>query len=162
MGFNPRRDARFQRTPAMAADKAAVLKSNGASEARVEPDAADGDPIWAALRREAEDAMTAEPALTGFIFATVTNHASLEETICHRISQRLGHADVDAVLIMQTFRNVLDEKPELGAGLPRRSRGRLRPRSRLHPISRAAALLQGLPRPRHLPLLPRALAQGST
>ncbi len=72
------------------------------------------DPIWTALRGEAEAAMAAEPALTGFIFASVMSHDQLEASICHRIAQRLGHADVDAGLIVQTFRDVLASQPELG------------------------------------------------
>lgn len=72
------------------------------------------DPIWLALRKEAEAAMAAEPALTGFIFATVMSHDRLEDAICHRIAQRLGHADVDAGLIVQTFTDVLASQPQLG------------------------------------------------
>jgi serine O-acetyltransferase len=72
------------------------------------------DPIWSAVRKEAEAAMAAEPALTGFIFATVMSHDRLEASICHRIAQRLGHADVDAGLIMQTFQDVLASQPDLG------------------------------------------------
>lgn len=74
-----------------------------------------GDVIWQALRKEAEQAMAAEPALTGFIFGTVVSHATLEDSICHRVAQRLGHADVDAGLLMQTFRDVLASQPGLGA-----------------------------------------------
>jgi serine O-acetyltransferase len=72
------------------------------------------DPLWTALRGEAEAAMAAEPALTGFIFATVISHERLEDAICHRIAQRLGHADVDAGLIMQTFQDVFASQPDLG------------------------------------------------
>jgi serine O-acetyltransferase len=72
------------------------------------------DPIWASLRNEAEAAIEAEPALGGFIFATVLSHARLEEAVCHRLSQRLNHADVDAQLIGQTFSRVLETAPELG------------------------------------------------
>jgi serine O-acetyltransferase len=72
------------------------------------------DPIWSTLRREAEAAIAAEPALTGFIFATIMSHDRLEEAICHRIAQRLGHADVDAGLITQTFLDVLASQPDLG------------------------------------------------
>lgn len=72
------------------------------------------DIIWRALRNEADAAMAAEPALTGFIYATVASHDALEEAICHRIAQRLGHADVDAGLIVHTFRDVLGSQPELG------------------------------------------------
>lgn len=77
------------------------------------PRRATEDPIWHALVREAEAAMAGEPALTGFIYATVASHGSLEESICHRIAQRLGHADVDAGLLMQTFSDVLASQPEL-------------------------------------------------
>jgi serine O-acetyltransferase len=73
------------------------------------------DPIWSTLRNEAEAAMAAEPALTGFIFATIMSHDRLEDAICHRIAQRLGHADVDAGLIVQTFVDVLASQPQLGA-----------------------------------------------
>jgi serine O-acetyltransferase len=73
------------------------------------------DPIWLALLKEAEAAMAAEPALAGFIFATVMSHGRLEDAICHRIAQRLGHTDVDAGLIVQTFLDVLASQPQLGA-----------------------------------------------
>lgn len=72
------------------------------------------DPIWAALRREAEEAMQAEPALAGFIFATIINHDRLEDAVCHRLAQRLDHSDVDAGLISGIFHGVLAEHPELG------------------------------------------------
>ncbi len=73
------------------------------------------DPLWVQLRNEAEAAMTAEPALGSFIFATVLSHEKLEDSICHRLAQRLDHKDVDAGLIGQTFQSVLDRSPELGA-----------------------------------------------
>ena len=55
------------------------------------------------MRKEAETAMGAEPALGSFIFATVLSHQKLEEAVCHRLAQRLNHTDVDAGLIAQTF-----------------------------------------------------------
>lgn len=72
------------------------------------------DPIWAAVRREAEEAIRAEPALAGFIFATVQSHDTLEEAICHRLARRLNHIDVDSGLIAQAFQDVLKDRPELG------------------------------------------------
>jgi serine O-acetyltransferase len=82
--------------------------------------AADGkvqayDPIWSEIRREAASAMTAEPALGSFIYATLLSHDRLEDAICHRLAQRLAHSEVDGVLINQTFQAVLDQRPELGA-----------------------------------------------
>lgn len=72
------------------------------------------DPIWTELRREAADAAHAEPALGGFIYATVLSQTRLEEAVCHRLAQRLNHSDVDAGLIGQTFQQVLRERPDLG------------------------------------------------
>ncbi|MCB1510017.1 MAG: serine O-acetyltransferase [Hyphomicrobiaceae bacterium] len=72
------------------------------------------DPIWKAVREEARDAMSAEPSLGGFLYATVLSHGRLEDSICHRLSQRLDHSDVDAGLINQTFQDILVDHPELG------------------------------------------------
>ena len=72
------------------------------------------DPIWAEVRREAEDAVRAEPALGGFLWATILSKERLEDAVCHRLAQRLNHSDVDAGLIAETFEQVLTEHPELG------------------------------------------------
>ena len=49
------------------------------TERRTSAPRAGGDAIWETLRSEAEAAMAAEPALTGFIYATVSSHSELEE-----------------------------------------------------------------------------------
>jgi serine O-acetyltransferase len=72
------------------------------------------DPIWQEVRSEAEEVMRREPALGGFIFATILSHKRLEEAVCHRLAQRLNHADVDAGLISQLFADVLKEHPDMG------------------------------------------------
>jgi serine O-acetyltransferase len=72
------------------------------------------DPLWAEIRAEAEAAVAAEPALGGFIFATVLSHDRLEDAVCHRLAQRLNHSDVDAGLIGMTFADVMAEAPQLG------------------------------------------------
>ena len=66
------------------------------------------------IRQEAESAMSAEPALGSFIFATILSHGKLEEAVCHRLAQRLNHTDVDAGLIAQTFQSALEKDPDLG------------------------------------------------
>src|SRR5262245_65863554 len=72
------------------------------------------DPIWAEVRREADDVVRAEPALAGFIYATILSKERLEDAVCHRLAQRLNHSDVDAGLIAETFTHVLGDHPELG------------------------------------------------
>lgn len=72
------------------------------------------DPVWAALRDEATEAVENEPALSGFIYKTVLSHHRLEEAVTYRLSQRLKDSDVDQALIQQAFEDVLEEAPELG------------------------------------------------
>ncbi len=72
------------------------------------------DPIWSEIRKEAQAAMTAEPALGSFIYATVLSHDRLEDAICHRLAQRIDHTDVDPVLINQTFQSLLAAHHDLG------------------------------------------------
>ena len=72
------------------------------------------DPIWSAVRAEADAAAESEPALGGFLYATILSHTRLEDAVCHRLAQRLNHSDVDAGLIGRTFAQVLAQKPEIG------------------------------------------------
>jgi serine O-acetyltransferase len=72
------------------------------------------DPVWQAIRTEAEEILRREPALASFIFANVLNQARLEDAICHRLAQRLDHDDVMADLIRQTFDRILRADPAIG------------------------------------------------
>jgi serine O-acetyltransferase len=87
-----------------------AAKSRSAERAQI----ATVDPIWEALRSEAEAAIRSEPALGGFLYATILSKDRLEDAVCHRLAQRLNHSDVDAGLIGQTFAQVLQDRPELG------------------------------------------------
>lgn len=72
------------------------------------------DPVWTRVREEAESIAHDEPALAGFMFATVINQTRLEDAIAHRLAQRLSSPDVDASLLLTTFDSVLADAPELG------------------------------------------------
>jgi serine O-acetyltransferase len=85
-------------------------KSHSAQRARI----ASVDPIWAELRSEAEEVVRNEPALGGFVYATILSKDRLEDAVCHRLAQRLNHSDVDAGLIVETFAQVLADHPQLG------------------------------------------------
>ncbi len=88
----------------------ALIKTTSA-HAKIQP----YDPIWTAIRKEAEAVMAAEPALGSFVFATVLSHDRLEEAVCHRIARRIEHADIDGALIGQRFLSLVNERPEIGA-----------------------------------------------
>ncbi|BDA84927.1 serine acetyltransferase [Aureimonas sp. SA4125] len=70
------------------------------------------DPIWTRVRQEAEEAAGREPMLSGFLYGTILNHRSLEAAVIHRVSQRLDHPDVPAVLISQAFDGLLGENSQ--------------------------------------------------
>ncbi len=70
------------------------------------------DPIWYSVRAEAQSAALQEPLLAAFLYATVLNQNSLEDVVMHRISERLGHADVPADLLRQTFVTMSKASPE--------------------------------------------------
>jgi serine O-acetyltransferase len=72
------------------------------------------DPVWEQVRAEATAAMRAEPAMGGFIYATVLHHDRLEHAVAHRLAQRLTHPDVDAGLLSDIFRELLVADPGLG------------------------------------------------
>ena len=71
------------------------------------------DPVWAQVRREAEEAVGREPELASFFYATILHHGSFEESLAHRIAERLSHADVSGELIRQAFDNALDDEPAI-------------------------------------------------
>jgi serine O-acetyltransferase len=72
------------------------------------------DPVWARVRREAEDIVRREPELATFIYATVLHHDSLEAAIIYRLAERLDHAALSGELIRQAYADALKDVPELG------------------------------------------------
>jgi serine O-acetyltransferase len=71
------------------------------------------DPIWARMRREAEDVVRREPELATFIYSTILHQDSLEAAIIHRLSERLAHSDMSGELIRQTYAEALKDQPEI-------------------------------------------------
>jgi serine O-acetyltransferase len=82
--------------------------------AAAEPQIKSYDPIWSQVRREAEEISASEPALGGFIYATVLDHARLEDSVCHRLARRLQHSALDSGLLHKTLHEVLAADPSLG------------------------------------------------
>ncbi|MCO6185974.1 serine O-acetyltransferase [Rhizobium sp. L1K21] len=70
------------------------------------------DPIWHHLRQEAAATAAADPVLAAFMYSTVLNTASLEDCVIYRICERLDHPDIQAVLLRQTFNEMLADWPE--------------------------------------------------
>jgi len=69
------------------------------------------DPIWSAVRMQAEAAVQNDPLLAAFMYASILNHDTLEEAVIHRVSQRLEHNDLGADLLRQTFIAMWESEP---------------------------------------------------
>ena len=72
------------------------------------------DPVWARIRREAEEVVRREPELATFIYSTILHHGALEAAVVHRLSERLSHADVSGELIRQAYSDALSDQPNIG------------------------------------------------
>jgi serine O-acetyltransferase len=71
------------------------------------------DPIWNALRTEAEKAARSEPDIASFIYASVLNHERLDDVVISRVAERLDHPDVTAKMIRQAFAEAFEADPKL-------------------------------------------------
>src|SRR6266850_5807580 len=72
------------------------------------------DPIWDRVRTEAEDIVRREPELASFIYSTVLHHDRLEDSVVHRLADRLDHSALSGDLIRQTYDEALREDPDIG------------------------------------------------
>ena len=72
------------------------------------------DPVWDAVRANAQAILKEEPSLTSMVIDNVLNHDRFENALAHRLAVRLDHTDVSAGLIQHAFMDALDFFPELG------------------------------------------------
>src|SRR6266704_3815166 len=72
------------------------------------------DPIWDRVRGEAEDIVRREPELASFIYSTVLHHERLEDSVIHRLAERLDHSALSGDLIRHTYDEALRDDPDLG------------------------------------------------
>jgi len=72
------------------------------------------DPVWNAVRKEAQDIIEREAVLSTFIYTTILNHLSLEDAVVQRISDRLSSPEVSGGLIRQSYQNMVNDWPQWG------------------------------------------------
>jgi serine O-acetyltransferase len=72
------------------------------------------DPVWARIRREAEETVRHEPELATFIYSTILHHDSLEAAIVYRLAERLDHSALSGELIRQAYGDALRDNPSIG------------------------------------------------
>jgi serine O-acetyltransferase len=72
------------------------------------------DPVWARIRREAEESVRREPELATFIYSTILHLDTLEAAIVYRLSERLDHPALSGELIRQAYADALRDDPAIG------------------------------------------------
>ncbi|PCH45473.1 MAG: serine O-acetyltransferase [Hyphomicrobiales bacterium] len=85
---------------------------NSAIENQTDSTVTQLDPVWQALRVEAEAIIAADSTLTSFIFANVLNKKSLEEVVIHRICERLHQTDFSGNTIRAAFVAMMAAQPD--------------------------------------------------
>lgn len=69
------------------------------------------DPVWQAVKSEAELVESSDPMLSNFIYASILNQNSLESAVSHRISERLHSRAVPADIIRNSFEEMAKADP---------------------------------------------------
>jgi serine O-acetyltransferase len=70
------------------------------------------DPIWHAVRQEAQQIVDSDTALATFIHSTILNQRSLENAVSARIADRLHSREVPDDIIRQSFEAMAESWPE--------------------------------------------------
>ncbi|WP_420393554.1 serine O-acetyltransferase EpsC [Acuticoccus sp.] len=74
---------------------------------------AKADPVWRHIRSDAEDVVVREPAMAGFLSATVLDQPSLEDALAERVAARIADPMIGASAVRHAFRDALDDDPHL-------------------------------------------------
>jgi serine O-acetyltransferase len=72
------------------------------------------DPIWSALREQAEDLAVREPALASFVHATVLKHDRLENALSYHLAKKLGSEDLSPMMTREIFDEAMKADPSIG------------------------------------------------
>lgn len=75
------------------------------------------DPIWTALRQQAEAMASREVTLAGFVHATILQHERLEQALSYHLARKLGGEDIGPLAIREMFDDAMTAEPSLGAAL---------------------------------------------
>src|SRR4051812_20452565 len=75
------------------------------------------DPVWNAMRTEAEAVAEREPALGTFVHGAVLKHSRLEDALCFHLATKLGNDDVSSLLTRETFEEAMAGDPSICAAV---------------------------------------------
>src|SRR5262245_44557489 len=72
------------------------------------------DPIWSALREQAEAMGQSEQALASFVHATVLKHDRFEEAVSFHLAKKIGGEDLSPLLAREICQEAFIADPTIG------------------------------------------------
>jgi serine O-acetyltransferase len=72
------------------------------------------DPLWSALRGQAEEIAQTEPTLASFAHASVLKHARLEDALSYHLATKIGDDDVSPMLTREIFEEAMNADAAIG------------------------------------------------
>ena len=69
------------------------------------------DPVWLAIRREAQRDAADEPLLSSFLYASILSHPGFARSLAFVLANRLSDATLLATELMEVFESVLSACP---------------------------------------------------
>ena len=72
------------------------------------------DPVWAALRAQAQELTREEPSLASLAHATILKHERLEEALSYHLARKIGGDEVSPMLAREIFAEALSADPVIG------------------------------------------------
>ena len=72
------------------------------------------DPIWTALREQAEQLTESEPELASFAHATILKHERLEQALSYYLAKKIGGEDLSPMQVREIFEEALTTDPSIG------------------------------------------------
>jgi serine O-acetyltransferase len=75
------------------------------------------DPIWSALRVQAEEFARTEPALASFVHATILKHDRLEAALSYHLANKMGGDSLSPMLAREIFEEAMKGDPAIGVAV---------------------------------------------
>ena len=72
------------------------------------------DPIWSALRAQAEQLAESEPELASIAHATILKHDLLEEALSYLLAKKIGGEDLSPMQLREMFQEAFAAEPTMG------------------------------------------------
>jgi serine O-acetyltransferase len=75
------------------------------------------DPVWIALRTQAEELAAREPALASVAHGTILKHQRLEDALSYHLAKKVGGEDVSPMQVREIFEEAMNADRRIGESI---------------------------------------------